>query len=134
MNPPAQDIAKVINDGVGLSLTLGTDLFVARKPNSPDACVTVFDNPGSEPLLSYRKADSDYYRPSVSVWSRDVSYLDAYSKIFDILVLLHGTNHTIINGTFYTLIRAMNDIQLLHYDENDRPVMMVNFEVQRRNT
>lgn len=133
MNPPAQDIAKLLSDDAGLGLTLGTDLFVGRIPPSPDSCVTVFDNAGSEPILFSKKVTNNYYRPSVSVWSRAVDYSSAYSRLFEIMGILHGTNHITINNTFYTLIRAMNDIQVLHWDENDRVVMLINFEIQRRN-
>ena len=131
MNPPQKDIAEILVDQ-GLSLVIGTNLFHTRMPKAPDNLVCIFDNPGSAPLLSYNKATSDYYYSSVSVQVRNVVYSSAYSQLFDILTFLHAASNIVEDGTLYTLIKAMDDPRLLHWDENDRAVLLVNFEVQRR--
>lgn len=132
MNSPAKDIVNMLNAEASLSLTAGTDLFFARTPDDPDNLVTVFDNPGDTPALLLQKSVSDYYYASISLRVRNKKYNTGYSKIFDIMEYLHGLNGITVDTTLYVLIKALNDPQLFFYDENDRPVFLVNFQVQRR--
>lgn len=134
MNPASKDIAQFLNGETALGLTLGTDLSYGRMNNSPEVCVTVLDNPGGAPMLTYDKNTSDYYYSSVCVQVRDVKYADGWSTMYDIVKFLHGLHslNSIDNATNYALIRAMNDPQVLWWDEKDRVVFFVNFEVQRK--
>ncbi len=132
MNPPQKDIAEILVDQGSLSLIMGTNLFHTRMPDSPVDLVCVFDNPGAAPLLSYDKATSNYYYSSVSVQVRNTSYASAYSQLFSIFEFLHGASNIVEDETLYMLIKALDDPRLLHFDENDNPVLLVNFEVQRR--
>jgi hypothetical protein len=134
LNSPAKDIASILNGVSSLALTLSTDLFHARMPEGAtfQNVVGVFDNGGGGPLLAMERTYSDYYYPSVSVRVRNTDYDTGYVQAFDIMNYLHGQSGIVESGTLYTLIRAENDPQLLGYDENDRPVFVINFEVQRR--
>ncbi len=132
MNSAAKDIANILDGESALGLTLGTDLFHSWMPDSPDALVVVYDNPGGPPMLTYKKSTSNYYYSSVSVQARDVNVDDAYASIFAIFDFLHASSSIVEAGTYYALIKALNDPQELHRDQNDRIVMFVNFEVQRR--
>ena len=128
----AQDITTLLDGDTSLGLTLGTDLFISRMPNQPDDCVVVYDNPGGAPMLTYKKATSNYYYSSVSVRIRNVTYSAGWTQMFDILEFLHASSQDVVGTTYYALIKAMNDPQVLHWDDNDRVLMFVNFEVQRR--
>lgn len=132
MNPTSEDIATMLNAESSLGLTLATDLFFAQIPPKPADCVAVFDSPGAPPQLTYKKATSDYYYSGVTVQVRNTSYGGAYDLAFQIMEFLHGESNITIGSTLYTLIKAVNDPQLLHYDEGDRPIMFINFDVQRR--
>ncbi len=131
MNSASKDIVDILNGESSLGLTLLTDLFGNRMPNEPVDCVTVLDLPGGPPMLTLRKSSSSYYYSAVSVQVRNSDYAAGYALINSIFVFLHGLNGVDQGGTSYHLIKAMLDPQLLHYDENDRPVFVVNFEVQR---
>ena len=64
---------------------------------------------------------------------RNQDYEAGWDLMFAILEFLHGTSQEVIAGTYYALIKALNDPQLLDFDEgNDRARFFVNFEVQRR--
>lgn len=133
MNSPAEDIATILEDeATSLGLVKGTSLFVARFPNSPDDCVAIYDNPGSPPMLTLQRSTSDYYYSSVSIRVRDHKYTDGYTQAFGIYEFLHGRKGDTVGTTLYTLIRALDEPQLLHRDKNDRSVFVQNFEVQRR--
>ena len=132
MNAASKDIAHILDIEGSLSLTLATNLFSSRMPNTPDAVVAIYDNPGSTPLLTLDKATSDYYFSSVSIQVRDTTYQDGWDMAFAIMEFLHGSHGVIQDGSFYTLIKALNNPQLLHFDENDRPTLVINFEAQRR--
>ena len=132
MNSTATDIATLLDGDTSLGLTIGTDLFTGRMPDQPADCVVVYDNPGDAPMLTYKKATSNYFYSSVSVRIRNTNYTAGWTQIFAILEFLHASSQDVIDGTYYALIKAMNDPQVLHWDDNDRVLMFVNFEVQRR--
>ena len=132
MNSPAKDIVNILGSQTSLALTPGEDLYFARMQDDPDDCVAVLDIPGGTPMLSLKKDTSDYYYPGVSVQARATKYEDAYDQIFAILEFLHGESGQVVGSTLYTLIKAESDPQLLEYDEHERPVLFVNFQIQRR--
>ncbi len=132
MNPAAEDIVTMLSGESSLGLTTATDLFFSRMPDDPSDCVVVFDTPGAPPQLTYKKNTSDYYFPGVTVRVRNTDYAEAYDLMFQIMEFLHAESNITIGSTLYTLIKAMNDPQLLNYDEKDRIVMFVNFDIQRR--
>jgi len=132
MESTAKDIVAILDGESSLGLTMGIDLFYSRMPSKPSDCVTVYDTPGGPPLLTYRKSTSSYYYSGISVMVRRSKYDDSYTLMFQILEYLHAQRNITVGATYYALIRAVNDPQLLHYDENDRAVIFVNFDVQRK--
>lgn len=132
MEPTAKDIATILDTEPSLGLTLGTDLYYSRTPHSPDDCVTIVDTPGSEPMLTLQKNTSNYFYPGISIQVRATEYEDAYASLLAISEYLHAQSNITIASTYYALIKALNEPQVLHYDENDRVIMFVNFDVQRR--
>lgn len=132
MNSTAKDIVTIINAESSLSLDAASNLVFGQLPNNDDNIVVVQDNPGSPPQLTLQKNTSNYYYSSVSVLVRNKDYNVGYQLAFDIMEFLHGESGQTVGTTLYTLIRATGDPQLLHYDKNDRPIFLINFEVQRR--
>lgn len=134
MNPASKDIVTLLEGETSLALVLGTNLFYSRMPDNPDDCVTIFDNPGRPPMLTYQPLLNNYFYSSVSIWVRDVDYSIGWAKLHDIINFLHGLGNLDVGTTHYSVIRALGDPQLLHWDENQRAVLIVNFSMQRRNT
>lgn len=134
MQSVSKDIVDLLDGESSLGLTAGTDLFYYRMPppRKQINAVTLYDTPGRPPLLALRKTASAYYYSGVSVQVRNADDDTGYNLAHDIMVYLHGTNNVTLNGTVYTLIRALGDVQLLHRDENDHGIYVVNFEVQRK--
>lgn len=131
MQSSSKDIADILKGVSSLDLVLGSNLFYGRMPPTPQDVVAVLENPGKAPLLALRKTQSVYYFDAVTVQVRSTSYDTGYNLLRSIMVHLHGHSET-INDTEYAVIRALGSVQLLHRDENDRPVFYVNFECQRK--
>lgn len=132
MNLVTTDIKDMLVGESSLGLTFATDLFIGRMPNNPDNCVCLYDLAGQAPLLSLQKSTSNYYYNGLFIKVRNTSYQAAWNKAFAILQFLHAHGNVVLNGTLYTLIRALENPQLIEWDENNRPVFGCNFEVQRR--
>ena len=135
MNSAASDIAEILQAASSIALVVETDLFVSRIPDGnevADDCVAIIDNAGHDPLMAYRKGTSNYHYSSITVYCRSTDYDTAYNQAFSILEYLHANSGLVEGSTLYTLIKALGDPQLLYYDDNDRPIIIVNFEVQRR--
>lgn len=136
MNPASKDIANILDGVSSLGLTLNTDLFHARMPDGDDFqnAVNVLDIGGEPPMLTTQRDTSNYYYSAVSIQVRNTDYDTGYGIAFDIMGYLHAQSGITEAGTLYTLIKATNDPQLLGWDDNDRPVFVVNYEVQRRSS
>ena len=132
MKSTAEDISAILSSESTLGLTEGTDLFIGRMQNEPSNCIVIYDLGGRAPMLALKKAQSSYYYSGVSVQVRNNKYAAGYSTIDGIFQYLHGLHGITISGTYYALIKALDNPDILRYDENDRPIFVVNFEVQRK--
>jgi len=128
----ARDIVDIINENVNLPYIKGTDIFYARMPTDPQDCIVIYDNAGPPPMLQYIKSRSTYEYAAVMVRVRNTNYDGAYESIEAIRIYLHGLHGVEINDSHYTLIQAVNAVGVLHFDENDRPVLFQNFSIQRK--
>jgi len=128
VNPPSEDIKDLIDADSDLGLTFGTDLFVSEMPETPDACVCVYDTGGFPPDPNHT-----YDHPSVQVRVRGAKgkYRDAYVRANDIKKLLHQTTNETADGSRYLGIFAGSDVLFVGYDDNHRPLLTVNFNCER---
>lgn len=135
MNAPSEDIKDLLNDDSDLGLTFGTDLFVSDMPDTPDACVCIYDSGGYDPDVHIQ-----YERPTVQVRIRGGRGPGAYQaaheqaqEIRDFLIGLWagGAAAMTVNGARYVGIWCVGDVNALGYDENHRPEMTVNFRLHR---
>ena len=115
-----------------LGLTFATNLYTGREPDSPDNCVTLYDMAGSPPQLTYSQSTSNYYFSGLLVRVRNNNYQDAWDQAYLIHDFLHGYGGETWNGTVYTVVKALDNPQLFNWDENERAIVIINFEVQRK--
>lgn len=133
MNSAAKDIVTLLENYSSFSYALGTDLYLWRIPSAPPQdCVIIMDSPGEPPMLQYVKTRSNYHYSGVTVYVRNTDYETGYNEALSISEYLHGIANTVVDGTYYSLIKATGEPMLLEYDKNDRSVIITNFEVQRR--
>jgi len=130
VNPVTEDVKDILVADPDLGLVFATNLFVGKEPDSPDACVTIYDTGGFPPQLTLTKGE-DYYRSSFQVRVRDRVYLDAWEMANDIKVLLHGKSHETWNGTSYEVLVCTGEPTMIGYDLSNRVLFTVNFTAQR---
>lgn len=131
MNTPAVDIKDMLGGDSSLALTFSEDLFVAEEPMSPDNCVTVYDTPGGEAQVTLNKSHK-LMLPSIQVRVRNNDYRNGWDQIHDIRTFLDARVGETQNGTYYSLIKAKSEPELLSRDENGRFIFVINFEIHRR--
>lgn len=126
-NSPARDIADLIATDSGLALTLGTSLHAHEIPETPDRCVAVFSSGGYPPGFHGDQT------PTVQVMVRgDISQPEpAYQLAQSIREWLHGQHNVVTGGSRCLLISAMGDILDVGPDDKRRPILTINFAVER---
>lgn len=129
MNPPSEDIKdKLVSSQAGLGLVFGTNLFISKMPESPNTCYCIYDTGGGEPEANY-----EYDTPTMQILARGNKggYRSAWSALKDIRDELHGSYGETWNGTRYIGIWCQSDILFAGYDDNNRPLLTVNFRIHR---
>ena len=113
------------------SLTLGTNLFLARMPDTNALVVALYEYQGSP--VSEVMGSSGYVvdRPRVQVMVRGTrddypTARDVAQTIRESLALI--TDQT-ISGIRVLRVTSIGSVNALGYDENDRPLVSANFEV-----
>lgn len=128
----AKDIVEILNNESSISLTTAVNLFYGRMPISPQDVAVVYDTPGAPPLLQYIQTRSNYQRGSFHIRVRHTNYDAGMAIMEEIQAVLHGLGQLTVNGSYYTLIEAVNSPHQNHYDENDRVVLSQSYSLQRR--
>ena len=132
MNSSAKDMVFLLTNDSTLSYEEGVDLFPYRIPATPQNVISVLDRAGDPGMLQYNKARSAYFYTGIAVYVRNIDYAIGYDIARTINEFLHGQAHLVIGDTYYSLIKAIGEPRLLHYDQNDRAVFVINFNIQRR--
>lgn len=135
MNPPSEDIKDILLESdAGLDLTYGTNLFVNHEPDRvgiQNEVITIYDTGGAEPDTQHV-----YEYPTIMIRGRgDIrNYSSIYTLLESIKNELHGTANKTINSARYIGIWLSSDIFFVGYDERSRPILTINFRIQRTNT
>lgn len=110
--------------------TLGVNLFLARMPETPDVCVTVYEYEGAAPIESMGGNPFDVERPRLQVVCRAgrEDYPIARDKAVAIRDLLADITSQTLSGVSILRVRALGSILPLGFDTQDRPSVAVNFE------
>lgn len=131
MNPASKDIKDMLVADSSLGLGYATDLFIAKEPKAPSECVTIYDTPSFPPDLTLNPAEK-YNYSSVQIRVRNKAYFAGMALAMTIMESLHGRAQETVNGTLYTVIRATGEPAPIGFDENNRILIVINFNLQRR--
>lgn len=128
MNSPSEDIKGFLEAETALALTFAANLFVGQMPESPDACVCVYDTGGYP-----GEANFVYQRPTcqVKVRGNKGAYKVAHELAQSIRDTLHALHNETINDARYIGIWMETDVLSLGPDERQRPMFTINFRVHR---
>lgn len=133
-NPTSVDIRDILSTaGVGtIGANSGWSISVSREPLKPDTCITIFDRPSFlEPDPKWLLEHPNF---QVRIRGSENNYLSATTKAQEIKDLLLGIQPQLRNGTKYRGIWQVSDIIPLGYDEQNRPILTMNFRCLREPT
>ena len=114
--------------------TQGTDIFLAVLPESPDACIAVYENVGNAPEFTMGSAPWAIDRPVIQVICRATrgDYPTARNQAEAIRALLGAVTNTTISTIPILRIESQGSVVPMGEDENQRPMVSANFECMVR--
>ena len=114
------------------TLTLGTNLFLGRLPESPDTCVAIYETAGTAPDDVFG-ADSapPIENAGLMCHTRATSYSTCQSLAVDIMKTLSKVINETLTSTAYYKIEATQSPFALMRDEQERMLFSCNFMVAK---
>lgn len=112
-------------------LTQGTNLFLAKMPDSPDVCVTIYEYEGLEPIGNFGNTAYAIDRPRIQIVvraSRD-DYPTARDKAKAVRDLVGNLTDVTISNTRILRVASIGATIPLGLDDKDRPRIATNFQV-----
>jgi len=117
--------AKLIAASVGTT----SNIFIGEMPDTPDACICLYEYAGSPPDLTHDSQEIEH--PGLQVKVRNASYSTGRAKIESVVTALHLTANTTLTATKYLFIRANQSPFCLGRDASRRWEWVVNFTVSK---
>ena len=116
----------LVTNGKG---TLGTDIFLATLPESPDTCIAVYENSGSSPAFTMGTGGIVIDYPMIQIICRASreDYPTARDAAESIRVLLAQVLEQTISGVHIMRIEPMGSVNQLGVDPKYRPLISINF-------
>jgi len=125
------DIGTYLASQVG-SLTLGTNLFLGRLPDTPDTCVALYEYGGETPVSTMGgDAMPPVEQPRIQVNVRAPGYSSANTLALSVWAALEGILNETLTATRYHRVAAIQSPFPLERDSADRVIFAQNFRVQR---
>lgn len=107
-----------------LGAETGWSINVSREPASPDTCITLYDAGGFPPNPQWK---INYPSVQVRVRGAKNGYSDAYDKAEACMNALLGLPSQDIGDTRYVSVAMKGFINAIGYDEDNRPILTINF-------
>lgn len=101
-------------------------IAVAREPASPDRVITVYTTGGQSPNPRWL---INYPMMQVRIRGEQGGYQDTYDKADAVVRALTGLNPVTLgpNNDRWDALYPLGDVNILQYDQLDRPLLTVNF-------
>jgi hypothetical protein len=111
--------------------TLATDIFLARAPDTPDACVTLYESAGSGPDHTFGAGvyAIDHQRIRVVCRAARNDYPAARSKAVAVRAILGAVRGTTLSGVVILTILATSEVYPLNRDGDDRALIGCDYTV-----
>jgi hypothetical protein len=112
------------------ALTLGTNLFLGRLPETPDTCVAIYETGGTVPSHTMGGASAPVVeRSRVQIVVRSGNYSAGRTLAGDIWDTLEGIADEALTGVRYFRVTAVQSPFPLERDTTDRIIFTQNFDV-----
>jgi len=111
-------------------LTLGTNLFLSKMPDSPDVCVCIYEYQGTAPMMTFGSTAIQMDRPSVQISvraSRD-DYATARDLAQALRTLVSGIVDVTSSGVRIVRAEPTGTFYLLSVDQLERPRVVFNLD------
>lgn len=131
MNATSEDIKDILESEDSLELTYTDNLFIGIVPGGVDNCVTLIDTPGGSPRLTHND-NNRYFFESLQIQIRNTDYIEGMNLGKNIQETLDGRANEVWSSTYYTLIKCSSGPFKMGVDDNNRSIIIINFEIQRR--
>lgn len=126
MSSPADEISKLVPNTV-LEGATGWNIRIGKMPDKPDLMVVFYDTGGQSPMPTFRL---DFRSVMCMVRAGPNDYLTAYTKAQEIKDSLLGIpSQDLPSGDRLDGITMIGDINLVNYDDAQRPQLSLNFRV-----
>lgn len=111
--------------------TLATDIFLARAPDTPDACVTLYESAGSGPDHTFGAGvyAIDHQRIRVVCRAARNDYPAARTKAVAVRAILGAVRDTTLSGVVILTILATSEVYPLNRDGDDRALIGCDYTV-----
>jgi hypothetical protein len=118
----------LVSNGIG---TLATTIFLARMPDSPDACVTLYESQGAGGASTFGAGVTAFDVPRIRVLCRAGrnDYQIARAKAVDVRNLLGAVRKTTLSGVGILTILATSEVYPMGRDGDDRPIIGCDYSV-----
>jgi hypothetical protein len=109
--------------------TLGATIFLGLMPESPDACLCVYETSGFSPMETMGAGAIAVDRPGLQIIARAVrgDYPGARDAADGARLLLAGVTETTLSGVHVMRISPEGSILPMGEDQDGRPMVSVNF-------
>jgi hypothetical protein len=115
-----------------VSLTLGTNLFLGRLPETPDTCVAIIETAGQSSVEAMGGSTLPAYtRPRAQVLVRAVAYSDASDLAEDIYKKMQLIDNESLSGVRYLRADGLQSPFYLDRDMEERAVFSCNYQTLR---
>ncbi len=113
-------------------LTLGTNLFLGRRPDTPDTCVAIYETGGTAPEMQFGTSTLPGIETrGLQVITRALGYSTAEALCTDVWGALCLVDNETLSGTRYLLADPVQSPFALERDSQNRMLHVVNFLVSR---
>lgn len=134
MNTPSKDIKAMLDAEASVDSDFAVKLLTypvsrATFDESKANAIRILDFSGRKPQLTMDLAKYEF--PTIQIALKCVDYDEGYEFLGEIIDLLHGRSHEILNGAYYSLIECVNGPTFIKR-ENERTIFVANFMIQRR--
>lgn len=123
--------ARLVAQGVG---TISSSIFLGSKaviPTGDGPYISLTETGGSGPTFVHNTSGSNTQRPTAQILVRAKSYLVARSKAKEAYLALNGVWNTTIAGVFYQKITARQEPTDIGLDDENRPMIVFNIDVEK---
>lgn len=110
-------------------LTLGTNLFLGRLPDSPDTCVGLIQTGGVAPIDTFGTSFPPLEVPSLQTLIRASSYATSESLAIDIFKSLSAVENATLTSTLYLKIEAEQSPFPVERDRQERVIFSCNYSI-----